>query len=164
MSTDSLLQITGDRKLIRKLERLASRGSRRVSNQAMRKGLTVVTRGIRSEVPGRLQSVRRTVGSRFQRARGQSQKQAKAGLSVGKKRAAKTPRRSSRGGVGMSARNVHWWALGTTNRRVKKTGRDAGRMPASDAVARGYRKTESTAREAIRKSIRDGLEREAQRP
>lgn len=157
----SLLQITGDRQLIRKLERLESRVGRRVAGQGIRKGLTVIRRGIRSEIPTRLQSVRRTIGSRFKKARGQSTKQAKVGLSVGKQRAKKAPKRSTRGGVGISANNVHWWALGTTQRRTRR--RQTGRMPANDAVSRGYRKSESAAMAAIRNAIWAGIQREAQR-
>lgn len=162
MTGPSLLQITGDRRLIRRLERLEKGGGRRVSNAAVRKALTIIARGIRSEIPAKLQSVRRTIGSRFKRTRTQSEKQAKAGLSVGKKRGSKAPRRSSRGGVGIGARNVHWWALGTQERRTRK-GRPAGRMPKNNAVGRGYAKSESAAAAAIRQALREGIEREAQR-
>lgn len=119
----------------------------------IRAATKTVTKAIQTELPSRL---RPAIGSLVKKFRS-GYILAKSGASVGKRKPAKS--RNGRPGVGISANNIHWYILGTTQRR-NKAGANRGRMPAHPAVKAGYAKSESSALAAARTQIQITIERE----
>ena len=156
------IKITGVKELDRKFKRLANKASKKVEAQGIRAGLRVIVKGIKSEIPPHMKDARKAIGSRFKR-RKSGEVKAIAGGGAGKKKAAQAGERSGKPGVGISAMNIHWFLLGTTDRTQKTTGRRTGVMPAVDAVRRGFAKTEAAARAKITDTIRKGIAREAKK-
>jgi len=141
---------------IEALDRTLADLSNQVAPAAMRAGLnagaTVVKKIMRHEVnstsfprmstdepdvSGIKAAARKSIGHTIKRrAAGH---ELKIGLGVGK-RGAKRDKRLSRGktkGKGISARNIHWWVLGTKERRQKGTGQKVGSLePVFEGVVR----------------------------
>lgn len=123
----AVLQLIGDEDLKAALNNLADKQTK----SAIRSGLSVCVgqfaKGIRQQIPAPLKSLKKLVGSGIAKQKSKRQG-AKAGFSVGKtsKRGATRSGKSVTAagkpkGVGIAARNVHWAALGTKRRTVKKT-------------------------------------------
>jgi hypothetical protein len=155
---------TGIAEIDAKLAALASKSARRVARKATNAGLKVITDKIRLEIktepisPQLKRALLRTVGRRFKRDSRSDSMSAKAGLGVGKK--SKPAKRSgkNKGGVGLTTRNLHWFALGTIQRLVTtrrgsslKRKRYSGRIKAVPAVARAGRKAATEAISTIRR-------------
>ncbi len=148
--------IKGLRKMQRKLDYLARKGSRRVA-RAGAVGMAVplrreIRRGVnRTRVPkpksGEAstlkRSVRQAISSSIKLKRGDYE--LKVGFGVGKQPKAKKAKASARakegGGVGISARNVHWAVLGTgefSEKTKSKRRKDSGASTGSTkAVFKG---------------------------
>ena len=136
--------IAGARELDRKLQYLTTGGSKRAVSAGINAGLTVVTKAIRAEIgnttidtphPATVKRrARATVGKRF--VRGGTNRMgkttarvAKAGFGVAKKQKPDQEKGGSKGrGVGLSARNIHWFALGTKERHQYTTGQKTGKI------------------------------------
>lgn len=136
-----MVTVTGTDELHRQFERLR-RGASRIVRRAVSKSAQSSASGIRSRIAN--PSVRATIGSRLAKTHGDSVAEAKIGASVGKRAATSVQNRTGRPGVGIDARNVHWWFLGTKDRytgtRRSRTGRKdtgkrkrfTGKMPAQE--------------------------------
>lgn len=149
--------ITGDKRLDRKLAALSSKDSRIARRSAVMAALTVIAKGIRTEVPvGETKALKKSIGSRMRkekRGARKGQTEAKVGVNVGKKKDNRAP-------------HSHLVALGTKDRWTgtrswknkggtvtKSTGnprRYRGKMPTNDFVERGFNKTSS---QAMRKCL-----------
>ncbi len=140
------VSITGARELDRKLQYLTTAGSKRAVSAGINAGLTVVTKEIRAEIGNTPVIIRGTDSSAVKRAarksigkkwrRGGTNRMgkttarvAKAGFAVGKKQPPAEKRPGKRG-VGLSARNIHWFVLGTKERHQYTTGRKTGKIRA----------------------------------
>lgn len=185
--------LTGDAALIRRLRDLDDKLQRKIVKQAVGKAMTVISRGIKQQIPPKWKDIKKLIGQRFKRATRTSETQAKVGAAVGKKKGGggekiklssgktltlKKQRDKGRAGVGMGVENVHWFILGTKQRRTgtRRRGRGTraktvatggsirrtGRMPPQvpRLVARGFRASETAARKALFEGIRDGINRE----
>lgn len=119
LSGDKLLKIT-----------LANMADKQVKS-AVRSGLSACVgefaRGIRQQIPSPLKNLKKLVGSGVAKQSAKIQG-AKAGFSVGRTsklgatRSGKSITKAGKTkGVGIAARNIHWAALGTKRRTVKKT-------------------------------------------
>ena len=142
---------TGIREIDAKLDNLVRRDANKVARAAIQAGMTSIAKSIRSAVdsaqasPEMKRALKKLVGKRLVTG-GRSARfgvAAKVGLGVGKKSAKQqkqaasdagsgTKHRSSRRGVGLSANNVHWPALGT-----------AARFTASKSLLNGKRRSKS---------------------
>lgn len=163
----------------------------KIARNALAKGARAVKSAIQSHVPSGQKEMRGAIGSRVGSGKGRGRTNgittAKAGAAVGLK---STGERMSRGkgrpGVGIGARNIHWWILGTMDRytgmqrkrRRLKSGKAAvvdakatgnprkyrGKMPPQKPIVRmGYSSGSSAAIAKIREGTVDGIIRELQR-
>lgn len=127
--------LTGDRQLDAMLAELHRSSANRIARSSLGKGSRLAAKKIKREVPGHLKTVRKAIGSSVRKAKGGPNKGvtvAKAGAAVGKQRG-KDAKRSTKHGVGMGPRNIHWWILGT-NPRKHDSGHPTGAMPAHPVV------------------------------
>jgi hypothetical protein len=112
-------------------------------------------------------ATRKTLGKRLKKTGGDDYV-GKAGFGVGKAskakkaKAAKRAGDKSRRGVGVSANNIHWFVLGTAERKTKK-GHATGAIEAMLAgfVAKASQSSSSRITEAARKKITQVLAAEA---
>lgn len=155
--------VQGDQLVSRKFEKLAGRSSRSAARSGISKGLTIIARGIRKAIPPKLKSVKKTVGSRQEKAKEKGVFSAKVGLGVGKSRAPKNERDPNRPGVGISKNNVHWWELGTRSRR-REDGSSTGAMPKGPPVVReGFEAKKKEAQKAMIKQIKLKMKQDAKK-
>jgi len=138
-----------------------------VANRIARPGLAkagrLAVKKIKAEIPSRYKGVRKSIKSRSLKTKyNAGVAGVKVGAGVSRKRGEKSEQ-SGKKGVGIGARNVHWWFLGTKQRRTKD-GKRTGRMPVmmtgvSDILSRS--KSEMVA--LIREGIKTGIDKEAAR-
>jgi hypothetical protein len=132
--------VTGVRALDRKLASLERKLANKVARAGLTKGARLAAKTIKKEIPSRLKSVRAAIGHSVKKAKKGPTAgitTAKAGAAVGKKRGAVSKaKRSTKHGVGIGPPNVHWWIMGTKERRKKTTGASTGRMPANPIIKR----------------------------
>lgn len=165
LSGDKLLKIT-----------LANMADKQVKS-AVRSGLSACVgefaRGIRQQVPSPLKNLKKLVGSGIAKQSAKRQG-AKAGFAVARTSKLSTTRSGKNitkagkpKGVGIAARNVHWAALGTKRRTVKKTKMfvgnklqdvtnwNTGKMPpiVADCVANGVKAKTTDGIAAMEKRI-----------
>ena len=126
-SKAAVVQLTGDADLKAALHNLADKQTK----SAVRSGLSACVgefaRGIRQQIPSPLKNLKKLVGSGVAKQSAKRQG-AKAGFAVARTsklsstRSGKNVTKAGKlKGVGIAARNVHWAALGTKQRTVKKT-------------------------------------------
>lgn len=165
--------IRGEDLIDKQILNLIAKGGPAAARSGLSKGMTIIARGIRKEVPPKMKSVKKTIGQRFVTDKDKNAKlakgtfAAKVGLGVGKKTKSNKERDPKKPGVGISKENVHWWELGTKQRKAK-SGRSTGRMPmGSPVVQKGFFATRSQARKAIiaamKKKIKDSVKRKKAR-
>ncbi len=184
----SSTKVTGDKELDRKLATLANKTAKRAMGAGIKAELTVLGVALKAAVnasdapPAVKREARKTIHERFlkggtNRLGRTTQRVAKVGFGVGKqtkakKRAVETKaakreakvKAGKKKGVGISSANVHWFVLGTNERRTstRATGRiqpvlkGLGSFAASSAAQAAV----TAAREAIWKEIqKDALKK-----
>lgn len=153
------LTTTGIPEIDRRLEILGSRVANRITRQSLNKGLTVLAQAERTAVDAEpnlstdaRRALKKTISKRLvlQNARGRAIS-AKAGFGVGQKprgsksraraaarESAIAAKRDAKGakGVGLTANNVHWFALGTEERHQPYRRKRSSRLPTSKNVGR----------------------------
>mgnify|MGYP000926627204 CR=1 FL=1 len=180
--------VTGVAELDRMFTELSRGGQNAAVRTAMAKMLRVINSAIRNAVPNplhaghRKQSAQQAINWRFKRNPFANKVEAKVGGGVGKQLGAQANRKGKRrGGVGISANNIHWWLLGTKQRftgqivrkrfrkrkfagfSVKFTGNkrmNRGVMPAFGVVRQGYGQSAAQADQVFLTSFREALQRE----
>lgn len=160
--------ITGDKQLDRKLKRLGRRGGKKAAAAGVRASLTPVRKAMRAAINASgaskelKRAARKTVASRFKKSRKTGRKEAKVGLGVGKQK--KPNKRSGTAGVGISKTNIHWFVLGTDERKTK-SGRNAGRIEGvfGDVTDTAFARSQSDAIAAARKKIDQVIQQEARK-
>lgn len=165
--------VQGLRGLSETLSQIRTTGFRQVARATMTGTVVPLKKAIRRGVnrtkttTAVKRAARQTIGSSVNRNKDGTYG-AKAGLGVGKptkrKRVASHERSvyGQRGaklaaGVGLSAANIHWFVLGTKQRKQKTTGREVGRInpifsgvvPAAVSASRGEMVSEAAKRAAI---------------
>lgn len=176
MPRTPIIVLTGDKQLDERLQMLASdAGIDRVSRQGVRAAIKIIARTQQALAPAG--SVRSALGSRMLRkSEGIG---AKAGGGVGKQFV--PGKRLGRKGVGISARNIHWWLAGTAERWTGETrvGTNShkrgakpqrvltggsrhytGRMPAHGIIREAASLAAIPAQKALQVTVRRGIERE----
>lgn len=154
--------LTGDKALDRKLKFLERKAGNRAARAGLGKGARLAAKKIKSEVPSRLKTVRRAIGSSVKKGR-DGITTAKAGAAVGKASKAKAAKRSTGGGVGIGRQNIHWWILGTGERTQSRTGRATGRTTSHGVVLAAVTKSMSSIRSAIKEGVKASLMRAAKK-
>ena len=182
--------VTGIEDIDRRLNALATREANQCVRSALQSGLTLTKNLIAREIdaesnisPDLAKALKATLGKRLvTRAKNAASVAAKAGMGVGKrttssraKAAAKDAGRKGKPGVGISANNVHWFALGTANRyqglkkvrvaggkerRTVRTGnaiRFVGKIQPVRAVARAAQHIDQV-KQLIEQKVREKLE------
>jgi hypothetical protein len=154
--------VTGEREILARLKHLDSKGQRKVTRAAIGAGQTVIRKEMRAQIPPDQKDVRKTVASRYKRKKSTKLMEAKVGIGVGKQTGGRPQLRlATRPGVGISKANVHWWALGTGQRKTK-SGESRGSMPdGPDVVKRAYAASESRAYQAMIAKAREKIQQEA---
>lgn len=171
-SSTNTTKRTGIADLDKKLEQVSGKSARKAVRSGTNAGLKVLVTSIKSEVDASdastqlKRSLKRTVGKKFGKSKGGAKKgtiEAKAGLGIGTRKKAVKRSGKSRGGVGIGAHNVVWFALGTGPRTVYSTGKPSGRIEAIPAVRRAFQKSEKEALKVFRQHLLNKLDEEVKR-
>lgn len=170
----AFMVVTGVKELDDRFQELGRKGMARVARSSIGKGLTVIKKAIQKAIPPaakyadrghQTKTIRGAIGTSMKVSKITGQQEAKVGAAVGKKqsaiRAFVRPGKK-RGGVGISANNIHWYIMGTDRRYTRKKAY-RGRMPQEPAVRRGAAASMQQANDVIIESIRTGIARENDR-
>lgn len=167
--------VDGLEAIIKRMDEMKKNGGKNVAQSMVRAGLNVIGKQMKKDVDSKVKEGRKGVRSRFKKNKKKGIVTAKVGFGVGKKtrranaKLQKKIKRKSgwRGGVGISAQNIHWWVAGTrpryagiSYRKKQVTGspiHSTGRMPAMQpglaaiayAKAKGQIKSEMIKRGAL---------------
>lgn len=122
--------VEGLDQILRKLNELEKKGAGRVLSSMIRGQLNVIGKQMKADTDSRVKEGRKGVRSRFKNNAKKNWVLAKVGFGVGPKKLRKPrkSKRTSRGGVGISAQNIHWWVAGT-KQRTTRSNQDRGQMP-----------------------------------
>ena len=116
-----VFDFTGDKDLVRALQKLRDSVARRIMKPAVGKAIRVIAKEMKNSVPTPYKPMKTLFASRVS-VGSHGVIEAKAGAAVGAASKKKAKRSSGqRKGVGISATNLHWLILGTDDRTVKKT-------------------------------------------
>jgi hypothetical protein len=149
------------------LVELRKSGRDKIGRKSLQKSMPVVVKAIKELVPPNLKGMKKAIGHKMlKKVKGEEVK-AKVGAAVGKKQKAiekqagfRAHARKGRPGVGIGPENIHWFLLGTKERkrefvlitgrrtfRQSKKGFSTGKMPpqAPDLIARGVMRSLSAA-------------------
>lgn len=172
-----MVGLRGLQELQQALATIKNVAGKKAAKAGINAGLVPLVSAMRAAVnatnasPEMKRAARKTLAKRLQRKGGETI--GKAGFGVGKQTAAKTGKASARaalgrkgggrGGVGISAANVHWPIFGTEDRVQTKTGRSTGRMPSQlpGVIAMAASACGPAMLEAAREKITQVLAREA---
>lgn len=151
--------ITGISEVDQHLVDLDNRVRRQIVRVSTNQALTIVAKAIRNAIdsepgisPQMKKALKWLIGKRFKKQKRSDEVTAKAGFGVGAAGKRRTPKRSgkNKGGVGLSAVNVHWFALGTQPRRNKR-GNYRGFVSAIRVVSRAYAASGQTAADTMKR-------------
>lgn len=144
-------ELIGEKAIIKRLSLLEERLQNKIIKRGVGRAMTVIDKGITSEIPSQWKEIRRLIGSRFNKRAGRGVISAKVGVAVGRPKGGGGEKmrlgsgrsitlaknRRGRPGVGFGAENVHWLIFGTAERRQGTKRR--GRGPRAIRVATGGR-------------------------
>jgi hypothetical protein len=124
--------VSGLAQIIASLRLMAGNVPYKAMQPAINKAAQYAAKQVKASVPGRYKSVRKAIGWRAKKKKfNRGEPGAKVGAGVGRSRATTQKERKGRPGVGIDARNVHWWFLGTDTRytgtKRKRVGGRRGR-------------------------------------
>lgn len=117
------IEVQGLQEAIDNIEFLRDSARVSIARASLRGGMTIVAKQMRSDLDPKAKEAKRAVGTRFKATRTGLIIEAKVGFGVGKnpsKLGRKKARASGRKGVGITARNIHWWTIGTGSRTLKR--------------------------------------------
>jgi hypothetical protein len=148
--------LTGDKSLDRALKEIGGKVAQKAIASGVRAGLGEMRKAMRAATPN--SSAKKTIAARFKRRKKFGTTEAKVGAGVGKHKGGKGP---TRGGVGISKNNAHWYFMGTKSRVTNKNGASRGVMPATDAIRIGAATSRASALLKLQNKTRQVLEKEA---
>lgn len=120
--------------LKKNIQRLQKEFPRKICRKALAEVAKTSVKKIKATVPGRVRGVRKAVKWRHKKARfTKAGPEVKVGAGVGKQKklaaeATSTKDRKGRPGVGIDAKNIHWWFLGTKKRTTGTKRKRAGKV------------------------------------
>ena len=156
--------VSGFEDLDRVFRELSKGMANRIARPALGKAGRLAVKKVKATIPSRYKEIRKSIKSRSIKTKYNGGFAGnKVGAGVSRKRETSPKERSGKKGVGIGARNVHWWFVGTGERRTK-SGKRTGRMPkqaigVSEVV--GAAKSEIAA--ILKNNIETGIEKEAAR-
>ena len=119
--------------LLKKMSVLENRSAEKILGAMVRAKLNVIGKQMKKDTSKKVKEGRKGVRARWKHKINKNMIKALVGFGVGKrkKNKPKTINRqgNKRGGVGISAQNIHWWVAGTEQRKTRY-GVDRGQMPA----------------------------------
>ena len=110
--------VDGLDEILAALTTLETKSADKVLSAMIRGQMAPIQKQMKADVDPKVKEGRKGVRSRFKNNKKKNWILAKVGFGVGPKKNQK-PRRSKRtgrGGVGISAQNIHWWVAGTEHR------------------------------------------------
>lgn len=156
--------VSGFEDLDRVFRELSKGMANRIARLALGKAGRFAVKKIKASIPSRYKGIRKSIKSRSIKTKYNGGFAGnKVGAGVSRKKETTKKSRSGRKGVGIGARNVHWWFFGTAERRTR-AGKRTGRLPkqavgVSNVVAAA--KSEIAA--ILKTNIETGIEKEAAR-
>jgi hypothetical protein len=152
---------------VAELDKLFRELSKGVANKIARPGLVkagrVAAKKVKASIPSRFKTIRKAIRSRSVKTKFNG---GVAGVKVGAGVARKKEQdkgRSGKKGVGIGARNVHWWFVGTGERKTK-SGKSTGLMPKQAiGVSDVLMSAKGELSEIIRRGIEKGIWKETVR-
>lgn len=168
--TRNAVVVLGVPELDQKLQQLGRVSTRnRIARRALNVAGKTLEQGIKSSAgPITRPTVKRSVATRRQLLRGGAVLRVGAGI-----RPTRGRRKGRTGGVGISARNIHWWILGTTGAQPRRgqqgpprrtrTGKSTGITRPQDVgfLRQGYSASEAQFLRILRAEVMRGIETEA---
>ena len=152
--------VLGIDELDRLLRKIPAAQANRAARAGLLKGARLAARLIKAQIPSRYKGVRAAISGRLRRSQPGQPLTALAGAGR-KSRRKTTPKRTSKGGVGISSANVHWFLLGTGERsRTSKGDAPTGRMPQFPAVKQAMSGGLASVMQAVTDGVRQQFERE----
>lgn len=164
--------ITGQKALDEALKSLKSSVANRVVRPAIGKSLRIISKAIKQEIHAPYKDAKRGIGARLGKTKNDKTVTAKVGSAVGMRakkiksvnESLKEKRKKRKGarkivGVGISPSNIHWFILGTSQRRHEKTNKSVGVMKQrlGDVVTDGFNKSSAMALSSIHDTARKKL-------
>lgn len=153
--------LTGVKECDAMLRAVGTKVGNRAARGVLAKAVRLAVKRIKAKVPSAQKSVRKAIGGSVKKQKGGADRgitKAKAGAGVAKKNA--PPKGGTNGGVGIGPANVHWYVLGTKDRRVKKTGQNVGKMPAHPIVKEAMSSAGGEIVGLMKREMRPAIERE----
>ena len=119
--------------LLKKMSVLENRSAEKILGAMVRAKLNVIGKQMKKDTSKKVKEGRKGVRARWKHKINKNMIKALVGFGVGKRKKNEpkqaTRQRNKRGGVGISAQNIHWWVAGTEQRETRY-GSDRGQMPA----------------------------------
>jgi len=118
------VELIGDKQLTAILESLPKAMARKIARKAVREGLKVIHKKMKSMIPSYFKGARRAIGYSLKKSfggvsGGGKVMQGRVGAGVGRKRGDSKKSRSGKRGVGISSANIHWFVMGTKHMQPK---------------------------------------------
>lgn len=136
---DTFVQITGFQKLDENLQHMKDAPAKKIGGRVVARMAAVAARYIRRFIAASIapKTADKGIGSRRVRTNSGGAVLAKAGIAVGRafKNALNVVNRGKRKGVGVTAKNLHWFARGTKQRYTGQ--KTKGRGPKARQVSTG---------------------------
>jgi hypothetical protein len=119
--------------LLKKMSVLENRSAEKILGAMVRAKLNVIGKQMKKDTSKKVKEGRKGVRARWKHKINKNMIKALVGFGVGKRKK-NEPKQANRqgnkrGGVGISAQNIHWWVAGTEQRETRY-GSDRGQMPA----------------------------------
>lgn len=150
------MSVTGVAELDKVFRELKKGLANKIARPGLYKAGRLAAKKVKASIPSRYKGVRKAIKSRSVKTKYNGGfAGVKIGAGVSRKRSAEKESRKGRKGVGIGARNVHWWFIGTGERRTK-SGRRTGRMP-KQAV--GVSEVLMSAKAELNDVIKRGIEK-----
>ena len=147
---------TGLDEIDRRLKELPLAPANRVARKGLSVAVRLLARRMRALVLSGGADVKKALKGYVKKNPKSKLIQAKAG-GVGKQSGKQADAASGKRGVGIGSRNIHWWLMGTKDRKQKKTNRPTGKMPAQDVVKTAAASGMNEALEAMAEKCREAL-------
>lgn len=122
------MSVTGVAELDKVFRELKKGLANKIARPGLKKAGRLAAKKVKATIPSRFKGIRKAIKSRLVKTKFNGGfAGVKVGAGVSRKKETEKQTRGGRKGVGIGARNVHWWFIGTAERRTKK-GRRTGRM------------------------------------
>lgn len=132
--------------LFKKMSVLENKSAEKILGAMVRAKLNVIGKQMKKDTSKKVKEGRKGVRARFKHKINKNMIKALVGFGVGKRKKnepKKVNRRGNKkGGVGISAQNIHWWVAGTKQRETRH-GVDRGQMEAMQPGLAAHAATKS---------------------